>query len=268
MRNFTKASIDALYGFLGTLGFTDPLHPAIVHIPIGLVIGAFVFFAVALVFKRKQLVLTARHASILALVFAVPSILFGALDWIHFYHAAPIPAIRIKMALATILLVLLVLGIILGGKGKSRSAAMLAIYACSFLCVIALGWFGAGLIYARGASPTRQSAVSAAPAASSASAAQQASPMPSAALPAGFAAGKGLFSDNCEACHPGGQNVVNPKLPIKGSKRLASLAALESFVRAPTMPDGSAGGMPPFGTDSLTSGQVKDLYAYLSTTYK
>lgn len=260
-----QVSIDALYGFLGRLGFTDPLHPAIVHIPIGLVIGAFVFFAVALVFKRKQLVLTARHASILALVFAVPSILFGALDWIHFYHAAPIPAIRIKMALAAILLVLLVLGIILGGKGKSRNAAMLAIYACSFLCVVALGWFGAGLIYARGASSNRQSAVSAAPAAQ---AAQQASPGPSSAPPAGFAAGKGLFSDNCEACHPGGQNVVYPKLPITGSKRLASLAAFERFVRAPTMPDGTTGGMPPFGTDSLTSGQVKDLYAYVSTAYK
>jgi mono/diheme cytochrome c family protein len=251
--------IDSLYRLLGRLGFTDPLHPPIVHIPIGLVIGAFVFFAVALLFKRRQLVLTARHASILALVFAFPSILFGALDWIHFYHAAPIPAIRIKMALAAALLILLTLGIILGGKGRSRNAALLVVYALSLLDVVALGYFGASLIYSRGSAASPPSAVSAAapPAAA-----------PAAATPVGFEAGRTLFADNCQACHPGGGNSVYPKLPVMGSKRLASLADFESFVRAPTMPDGKSGDMPPFGTDALGSVQVKDLYAYVSVQFR
>ncbi len=116
--------IDSMYKLLAKLGFTDPLHPAVVHIPIGLVIGAFVFFVVALIFKRKQLVLTARHASILALVFALPSILFGVLDWIHFYHAAPHTGHPNQDgAAAAALVILLTLGIVLGGKRQVAQAA-------------------------------------------------------------------------------------------------------------------------------------------------
>jgi uncharacterized membrane protein len=246
--------IEALYRFLRNLGFTDPLHPPIVHVPIGLVIGALVFFAVALIFKRRQLVLTARHVSILALVFAFPSILFGALDWIHFYHAAPIPAIRVKIVLATALLILLTLGIILGGKGKSRNAAIIAIYVLSFFDVVGLGYFGASLVY-------RQDA-------SLASTAVPASGTKAAPSSDGAEAGMALFESNCQACHPGGGNSVAPGYPIKGSKRMSSLEQFESFLRAPTMRDGKAGDMPPYGTDMLTSGQVKELYAFVTKAYK
>jgi mono/diheme cytochrome c family protein len=246
--------IDALYRFLRNLGFTDPLHPPIVHVPIGLVIGALVFFAVALAFKRRQLVLTARHVSILALVFAFPSILLGAFDWIHFYRAAMIPAIRIKIVLAAALLVLLGLGIVLGGKGKSRSAAIMAIYALSFLDVVGLGYFGATLVYGQGTAL--------------ASAAVPASEGKAAPPAGGTEAGRALFESNCQACHPGGGNSVAPKYPVKGSKKLASLAQFETFLRAPTMSDGGEGEMPAYGMDALTSGQVKELYAFASKAYK
>jgi mono/diheme cytochrome c family protein len=251
--------IDSLYSFLSRVGFTDPLHPPIVHIPIGLVIGAFVFFAVALLFNRKQLVLTARHVSILALVFVFPSMLFGVLDWIHFYHAAPIPVIRIKMVLAVILLVLLTLGIVLGGKGKSRNAAMLVVYACSVLAVVALGYFGASLVYGgRGAAAKAQSDMPISSAAPAGPDSTQAALVP----------GRVIFEDDCQACHPGGGNSVYPKLPMKGSRRLASLESLESFIRAPTMPDSKVGDMPAFGTDTLSAAQVKELYSYLSAQFK
>jgi len=99
--------IEALYRFLKSVGYEHPIHSPIVHMPIGLITGAFVFFVIAILFKRKQLVLSARHASILALAFAFPTILFGVFDWIHFYHAALIPAIKYKMVLASAVLVLL-----------------------------------------------------------------------------------------------------------------------------------------------------------------
>jgi mono/diheme cytochrome c family protein len=242
--------IDALYRMLAKLGFSDPLHPPIVHIPIGLVIGAFVFFAVALLFKRKQLVLTARHVSILALLFAFPSIFFGFLDWIHFYHGILSRTIQIKMGLAAALLILLTLGIILGGKAKPLNAVMLFIYTCSFLAVVALGYFGASLINY----PARFAAASSQGAASTAS--------------AGLDAGKTLFEANCQACHAGGGNSIVAALPIKGSKRLAGIAGFEAFVRAPTMPNGKSGDMPPYGTDALATAQVKDLYAYLLAAFK
>ena len=244
--------IDALYGFLKNLGFSDPLHAPIVHAPIGLVMGALVFFIVAIVFKRKQLVLTARHVSILALVFAFPSILFGVFDWIHFYHAKMIPAIQIKMGLAAALVVLLSLGIFLGGRTKPITAAMMAIYGLSFIMVVALGYFGATLVYG-GFSP----------ASSPASSAASSSP-----APAGFAAGKALFEANCRACHAGGGNSLVASLPIKGSKRMSDLCSFGGFLRAPAMPGGKSGDMPAFGQDALADGQVKDLYAFLAATYK
>ncbi len=260
--------IDSMYKLLAKLGFTDPLHPAVVHIPIGLVIGAFVFFLVALIFKRKQLVLTARHASILALIFVLPSILFGVLDWIHFYRAALIPAIQIKIGLAAALIVLLSVGIAFGGAATSRNVIMVVIYLLSTTSVVALGWFGAGLIYTRGstASAAGRQAAPSAPAAPAPAAPE--TPVAQKAALAGFAAGKAIFENFCSGCHPGGQNIVYPKLPIKGSKRLASLAAFEAFVRNPKMPDGSAGGMPPFGKDLLTDAQAKDLYSYVSSAFK
>ncbi len=242
--------IDALYRFLAKLGFSDPLHAPIVHIPIGLVIGALVFFVVALIFKRKQLILTARHASILGLVFAFPSILFGVLDWIHFYHAKMIPAIQIKIALAAILLVLLSLGIFLGGKAKIHNAVMVAIYSLSFVAVVALGYFGATLVYG-GFSQTSSKVSSS-----------------SASAPAGYAQGQALFAANCQACHQGGGNSNVASLPVKGSKRLASLETFDRFLRAPAMPDGKGGDMPAYGTDALSAAQVKDLYAFASADFK
>lgn len=243
--------IETLYRFLANLGFTDPLHAPIVHVPIGLVIGAFVFFVVALIFKRKQLVLTARHVSILALVFAFPSILFGVLDWIHFYHAKLFPVIQIKMALAAGLLVLLGLGIILGGKATMRDAVMVLVYCLSFAAVVALGFFGAKLVYGS----FNPSASASAPA-------------PSSSALAGFEPGRALFAANCQSCHPGGGNSIVASLPIKGSKRLAGLASFEAFLRAPAMPDGAEGDMPAFGPDVLAPAEVKDLYSFLAAEYK
>jgi mono/diheme cytochrome c family protein len=159
-----------------------------------------------------------------------------------------IPAIQIKIALAAVLLVLLSLGIFLGGKAKLHNAAMVAIYSLSFVAVVALGYFGATLVYG-GFSP----------------AASQAS---SASAPAGYAQGQALFAANCQACHQGGGNSIVASLPVKGSKRLASLEAFDRFLRAPTMPDGKGGDMPAYGTDALTAAQVKDLYSYTSTDFK
>jgi mono/diheme cytochrome c family protein len=240
--------IDALYRFLARAGFSDPLHAPIVHIPIGLVIGALIFFAVALAFKRQALVLTARHVSILALVFVFPTIALGFLDWIHFYHAKPIRPIQIKMALAAALLVLLSLGIVFGGKAKARSGLMALIYGLSFVAVVALGYFGAKLVYGNFS-----------PMAASAS---------SSAAPAGFEQGKALFEENCQACHAGGGNSIVASLPIKGSKLLGSLESFSSFLRSPSMPDGKEGDMPAFGPDALDSAQVAELHAFLAATYK
>jgi uncharacterized membrane protein len=246
--------IEALYRFLKSVGYEHPIHSPIVHMPIGLITGAFVFFVIAILFKRKQLVLSARHASILALAFAFPTILFGVFDWIHFYHAALIPAIKYKMVLAGIVLVLLGLGIILGSEIKLRTTAMVLVYAFTFLAAVGLGYFGGNLVYGQGI-------------------AAESSQIGVAQGSQGAAAGSGgegrsLFSANCAACHSGGGNSIVASLPIKGSTRLQDLASFEKFLRKPTMPDGKAGAMPAFSDDSLSSSQVKTLYGYVDANFK
>lgn len=142
--------IDQLYQFLASIGFKEPIHPPITHMPIGLATGAIIFFLLAVLFKQKQFVLTSRHVSILAFVFAFPTILLGVIDWIHFYHGVFFVPIIIKMVLATILLIVLATGIIVGSEIKLHSWTMTILYAIAFVCVIGLGYYGSGIIYGRG----------------------------------------------------------------------------------------------------------------------
>jgi mono/diheme cytochrome c family protein len=238
--------IDSLYSLVQKTGFTDPLHAPITHIPIGLVIGAFLFFAVAIIFGKKNLITTARHVSILAFLFVFPTILFGVFDWLHYFKGALIQPIRIKMILASSVLVLLAIGIIVGSEVKIHAGPMIAIYGLAFLCVVGLGWFGARLVYGDWQPAAPQAAAAAGTTATPAS-----------------APGQLLFTNNCTSCHPRGGNVVEAKLPLKSSKKLASLADFTAFVRSPHMPDGSAGSMPAFGTDQLSDAQLGDLYKYV-----
>jgi mono/diheme cytochrome c family protein len=240
--------IDSLYEVLAKLGFTEPLHAPLTHIPIGLVIGAFLFFLVAVLFGRKNLVVTARHISILAFIFVFPTILFGVFDWLHFFKGALIAPIKYKMILASAVLVLLAAGIIVGSEVKVRTAPMMVIYALAVVGVVGLGWFGGKLVYG-GFSPAQ---VAAAPAA-------QAGSAPAAP------AGQKLFAANCSSCHPNGGNAIVAELPLKKSKMLASAATLTAFVRSPKMPDGSEGQMPPFPPDQLSDRQAGDLYTYISS---
>jgi uncharacterized membrane protein len=142
--------IDQLYELLSKFGFNEPLHSPITHMPIGLITGAFIFFIVAVVFKKKALVLSARHASILAFIFVFPTILLGVIDWIHFYQATLFTPILIKMGLALFLLIVLGAGIILGSEIKLHSITMTVLYALAFAAATGLGYFGSGIIYGRG----------------------------------------------------------------------------------------------------------------------
>lgn len=142
--------IDDLYALLAKFGFNEPLHSPITHMPIGLVVGALIFFLMAVIFKKKNLVFTARHASILAFIFAFPTIMLGVMDWIHFYHATLFVPIIIKMALAGIALIVLGTGIILGSEIKLHTMTMTILYVVAFVVMIGLGYFGSGIIYGRG----------------------------------------------------------------------------------------------------------------------
>lgn len=242
--------IDALYVLLARLGFDEPLHSPITHMPIGLVVGALIFFLVAVFFKRKSLILSARHASILALVFAFPTILLGVFDWMHFYHGVLMPAIKIKMALAGAVLVFLGAGIILGSEVKLKTIWMTIIYALSFVAVMGLGYFGASIIYGRSLGSPSVASSTAVPG-------QASGPD-----------GKEVFASSCQACHGNGGNAIEPSYPLKGSAKLASLGDFTTYVRSPTMRDGSAGPMPPFPAETLDGPEMEALYTYVKSAWK
>jgi mono/diheme cytochrome c family protein len=244
--------IDSLYALIAKTGFTDPLHAPVTHIPIGLVIGAFLFFLVAIIFGRKNLITTARHVSILAFLFVFPTILFGVFDWLHFYKGVLLQHIKIKMILASIVLVALAIGIIVGSELKVHAASMIVLYGVAFVAVIGLGWYGARLVpgvYAM--------------AAGGAAPAEQTTTKPAAA--ATVMPGQRIFNDNCASCHPNGGNIIEAKLTIKATKKLQTQETFVAFIRAPKMPDGKDGQMPPFPADQISDKQAGDLYTYINS---
>ncbi len=222
------AWIDAVYRFLSSLGYAHPLHPTLVHMPIGLVMGAFVFAWVAFLFKRRQLALTARYCAIVAFLFWFPAVLFGYMDWRHFFNGAWLSPITVKFVLAGILLILLAIGLVLGGKGREGSRVLLAIYSLCLLTAIGLGYFGAQLVYAGKAQAT----------------------------PEQYKAGERIFLANCSVCHPQGGNVIKPQAPIHGSPKLKDLKTFVGWIRNPDPP------MPVYSPSKLPDQEAGELYQY------
>jgi mono/diheme cytochrome c family protein/uncharacterized membrane protein len=276
--------LETLYRSLAGLGLRNPLHAPLAHLPIGLVFGAAIFILVALIFGKRQLVPTARHIAILAFILVFPTILAGVFDWMHYYHGILFPAIKAKMLLAGVLLLVLGTGVIVGGEAKLHVSWLAAIYVAALVCVLALGWLGGGIVYGRYAEAAMAAAAPpAAPAAAPSPAGEgpPSAPPPSAATARAAASaptpaktgkaqtgpdaskGRELFESNCMACHADGGNAIAASLPLKTSKKLASLADFTAFVRKPSMPDGSDGGMPPFAAEDLPDAGVADLYAYV-----
>lgn len=137
---------DFVFGLLETVGFTHPLHPALTHIPMGMVIGCFLFGLASFVFKNTTYLRTALHCSVIGVLFIVPTIIAGYFDWMHFYGGTMGPLIIIKMVLAVILTVLMLVSIKMN-TGGSSAKNMLIIYLLCLACAGGLGFSGGELVY-------------------------------------------------------------------------------------------------------------------------
>jgi uncharacterized membrane protein len=230
-----------VYQILTKFGYTHPLHPTLTHVPIGMVIGAFVFALAALVFRRSSLTLTARHCVILALIVALPTAVLGIMDWQHFYGGALIFPIKMKLVLAGVLLIFLILAVIIGFFGEKFSTIVLALYGLCLLSVVGLGYFGGELVYGTKA--------------------------PAEASTEGPAAeGAIVFQQNCSACHLPDSTATKIGPGLKGlfkrdkfsvSGQPVSEENLKKILQKPFDK------MPPFG--HLPPEQVDALTAYLKT---
>jgi uncharacterized membrane protein len=233
--------IEFIYQTLAKIGYTHPLHPPATHLPAGLIIGAFVFALIAWIFNRSNLAKTAHHCLILALIAAVPTIVLGLLDWQYRLDGTWLFAIKMKLVLAGILLLLLIIAVVYGFLAEAFSKTIMAVYTLCLVTVIGLGFFGGELVYGTRA--------------------------PAAEEVKGLAAeGALVFSQNCSACHhtdstatkvgPGLKGIFKQdKFPVSG--RPVSADNFRQILKTPYSK------MPPFG--HLADEKVEALLDYLKT---
>ncbi len=218
------------YQLAGQFGYKHPIHPALVHLPIGLVAGAFIFGWLGLLSKKEGLVRSAGHCIILAFLFWFPVVLFGLMDWQHFYRGAWLLPIKIKMVLSGILFILLLSAtLFFKFKKESKSKALLIIYTLGLFIVVLLGFFGAQLVY------------------------EEKTPKGARA----YVAGEKIFVANCVICHPQGGNLIRPDRPIRNSSKLKDLDAFIPLIRHPKAP------MPSFPDTQISLSQAKELFQYI-----
>lgn len=228
-----ESGINAFYGLLNGFGFSDPVHAALVHMPIGLVMGAVLFGWLALFPGRERFFLSARDCAALALLFWFPSVLFGFTDWQHFYSGVWMKPIGVKLILAGILLLLLAAALFLAFRRPGASGKVVPVlYTLCLVTVVLLGWFGARLVYDGKAGG--QGAAG------------------------DYSLGEKLFAVHCKGCHPGGGNVMRPDRPLVGSDALKSPETFVALIRRPPAP------MPPFAPAAISDGDAKELYRYVT----
>ncbi len=218
--------IEFLYEALEKIGYVHPIHPPLTHIPMGLVTGAFIFASAAFLFRRPILPLLAYNRIILlALIFSLPTILFGYTDWQHFYEGAWLFPIKMKLALSGVFIVLLCIALMVGRKSKAETKGTLAVYTLCLLTVIVLGYFGGELVFEGEGRPL--------------------------AVPMRFMAGEKLFATNCNDCHPHGEDILN-------APQLSDVDNFRAYLRNPR------GDMPPFPLEKITDKQAMKLYGYIT----
>ncbi len=138
--------VEGLYALLEKIGFTHPLHPMMVHIPMGMIIGMVLFSLVNLIWKKPALGETAYHCSVLALLSIVPAIVAGMLDWLHLLEGSWNGLIIVKMVLAAVLTALLATSLVLRHRGAD-ARTLTIVYLLCLACAGGLGYSGGELVY-------------------------------------------------------------------------------------------------------------------------
>ena len=220
--------INAFYDLLNKIGYDHPVHPTEVHMPIGLIVGAFIFAAIAFIFRRQKLALVPQSCLILAFIWLFPTMILGLMDWQHFYAGGWILPIKIKLVTALVLLVLLALSIFLGRKFGAASAKVLPVYLLCVVAVVILGYYGGQLTFG---GMTIEG-------------------------PPAYRAGQDIYAVSCAACHPSGGNVIDPSKPLINSPLLANQQTMQFWLNHPASP------MPAF--QEMPPAKVKELYDYIA----
>ena len=231
--------IEFFYKILTTIGYTHPIHAPTTHIPVGMVIGAFIFAIVSWKFRKDNLARTAHHCMTLALLALLPTVIVGIMDWQHYYAGAWLFPIKMKLALAALLLILLVFALSAGYRAEAISKSALVLYGLCLLNVTALGYLGGELVFGK-TSPRKAVEV------------------------VGSAVSSEQFATSCGSCHPGGGNTIKANLPLRSAPQLSDFNSFLTYIRSPKARDGSQTIMPSFPAEKLSDNQAREIYQYVT----
>jgi len=230
--------MEFLYNTLAKVGYTHPIHPPVTHLTVGMVIGGFLFGIVAWKLRHQALAKTAHHCIILALLALFPTVLSGLMDWQHYYAGAWLFPIKMKIALAGLLLILLVFTLSAGYKAENVSKSAVILYALCLVNVTAIGYFGGELVFGDRTARKEVETV-------------------------GAEVNAEQFGKSCSACHPGGGNSIKPQFPLRKAPQLVNFETFLAYIRSPKARDGSQTVMPPFPSDKLSELQAREIYQYM-----
>lgn len=139
--------IENIFGFLESIGFTHPLHPAFTHLPMGMVMGAVVFRMASLVPKFRSLAKTGYYCVVLGLLGTFPTILTGLMDWQYRFAGQWEFLIILKMILAGAMVIVLSLIALKDDSDQPKLNNMTFLYFFTLLIAIGLGFSGGELVY-------------------------------------------------------------------------------------------------------------------------
>jgi uncharacterized membrane protein len=138
---------EIIFEFLNKIGFTHPLHPALTHIPMGMVMGAAVFRIASFLPRLKFLAKTGYHCIILGLLGVFPTAFAGYLDWQHTFGGEWEFLIILKIVLAAVLTILLAAIAFTDDPENTRFDKKTFFYILIVLVAIGLGFSGGELQY-------------------------------------------------------------------------------------------------------------------------
>jgi uncharacterized membrane protein len=139
--------VETIFEFLNGMGFKHPLHPALTHIPMGMVMGAVTFRLASFLPKMKFLAKTGYHCIVLGLLGIAPTVFTGYLDWQHTYGGTMEFLIGLKITLAVILTGLLIAIIVMDDPENPRLNIQTLFYVLIVLVAVGLGFSGGELQY-------------------------------------------------------------------------------------------------------------------------
>jgi len=230
--------IEFLYNTLAKVGYTHPIHPPVTHITVGMVIGAFLFGIVAWKLRHQALAKTAHHCITLALLALLPTVFSGLLDWQHYYSGSWLFAIKMKLALAVLLFILLVFAFRAGYKAETVTKSRVILYTLGLITVTVIGYFGGDLVHGSRSAGKKIEML-------------------------GAEVKAEQFTKSCSGCHPNGGNSIKPHLPLKEAPQLVNFQTFLSYIRSPKARDGSATVMPSFSPEKVSDQQAREVYQYI-----